>query len=118
MVTIGKDETEDALEKMAHGRVREVMHEVAGERFNEAALVARRNPELEDYSKRSAGENMEDDTTPPMDSALQRAVHAVQAREMLGRSKLYWKVPAADGSVKEEILKVPKTLQRWRRRVW
>ena len=103
-------EKEAALERMAQGRVRELVHEVARERFNEAALVARRNPELEVYLKRSAGEETEDETPPPTDAVLQRAVDAVQAKETLGRAKLSWKVPVEDGSKKEEILKAPKAV--------
>jgi hypothetical protein len=95
---------------MAQGRVRELVHEVARERFNEAALVARRNPELEVYLKRSAGEETEDEAQPPTDAVLQRAVDAVQAKETLSRAKLSWKVPAEDGSKKEEILKAPKAV--------
>jgi C-terminal processing protease CtpA/Prc len=103
-------EKEAALERMAQGRVRELVHEVARERFNEAALVARRNPELEDYLKRSAGEETEDETLPPMDAVLQRAVDAVQAKDTLARAKLSWKAPAEEGEKKEEILKAPKAV--------
>jgi C-terminal processing protease CtpA/Prc len=104
------EEKEAALERMAQGRVRELVHEVARERFNEAALVARRNPELEVYLKRSAGEETEDETLPPMDAVLQRAVDAVQAKETLARAKLSWKAPAEERGKKEEILKAPKAV--------
>jgi hypothetical protein len=110
VVGMEAEEKEAALERMAQGRVRELVHEVARERFNEAALVARRNPELEVYLKRSAGEETEDETQPPTDAVLQRAVDAVQAKETLGRAKLSWKVPVEDGSKKEEILKAPKAV--------
>jgi hypothetical protein len=110
VVVMDAEEKEAALERMAQGRVRELVHEVARERFNEAALVARRNPELEDYLKRSAGEETEDETLPPMDEVLQRAVDAVQAKETLARAKLSWKAPAEEGEKKEEILKAPKAV--------
>lgn len=110
VVVMDAEEKEAALERMAQGRVRELVHEVARERFNEAALVARRNPELEDYLKRSAGEETEDETLPPMDAVLQRAVDAVQAKETLARAKLSWKAPAEEGEKKEEILKAPKAV--------
>ncbi len=110
VVGMEAEEKEAALERMAQGRVRELVHEVARERFNEAALVARRNPELEVYLKRSAGEETEDEKPPPTDAVLQRAVDAVQAKETLGRTKLSWKVPMEDGSKKEEILKAPKAV--------
>jgi len=110
VVAMSGEEKEVAMERMTQGRVRELVHEVARERFNEAALVARRNPELEDYLKRSAGEKTDDETRPPTDAVLQRAVDAVQAQETLRGTKLSWQVPAGEGSVKEEILKAPKAV--------
>jgi Peptidase family S41 len=107
-VKMTQEEKELALERMSQGRVRELIHEVARERFNEAALVARRNPELEEYLKRSAGETTEGEKRAATDAVLQRAVDAVQSRETLSRSKISWEVPAAGNAVKEEILKAPQ----------
>ena len=111
MVTMSPEEKDAARERMAQGRVRELVHEVARERFNEAALVARRNPELEDYLKRSAGEKANGETLPPTDAVLQRAVDAVLSRETLGASKLSWKARAGEAAEeKEQILKAPQAV--------
>jgi hypothetical protein len=94
---------------MEQRRVRELVHEVARERFNEAALVARRNPELEDYLKRSAGEKAGGETLAPTDAVLQRAVDAVLSHETLGSAKLLWKTKQTEEDTqKEQILKAPK----------
>ena len=101
----------EARARMEQGRVRELVHEVERERFNEAALVARRNPELEDYLKRSAGEKANGETLPPTDPVLQRAVDAVQSRETLDAAKLMWKTDeTGPESLQEEILKAPKAV--------
>lgn len=101
----------EARARMEQGRVRELVHEVERERFNEAALVARRNPELEDYLKRSAGEKANGETLPPTDPVLQRAVDAVQSRETLDAAKLMWKTDETGSeSLQEEILKAPKAV--------
>lgn len=110
VVSMQAEEKEAALVRIAQGRVRDLVHEVARERFNEAALVARRNPELEDYLKRSAGETTGDEVMPPMDAVLQRAVDAVQSKETLARSKLTWKTVPKETEEKEEILKAPKAV--------
>ena len=100
-----------ARARMSQGRVRELVHEVERERFNEAALVARRNPELEDYLKRSAGEKANGETLPPTDPVLQRAVDAVHSRETLEAAKLLWKKPAPPkDALPEEIIIAPKAV--------
>ena len=107
-VAMGAPEKTAARALMAQDRVRELVHEVARERFNEAALVARRNPELEDYLKRSAGEKSAGETLPPTDPVLQRAVDAVQSLETLDAARLQWKpAPDAQHGPPEVILKAP-----------
>lgn len=111
VVAMSNEANANARERMSQGRVRELVHEVERERFNEAALVARRNPELEDYLKRSAGEKANGETLPPTDPVLQRAVDAVQSRETLEAAKLLWKKPAPPkDALPEEIIKAPKAV--------
>lgn len=60
-------------------------------RFNEAALVAEKNPELETYIRRSAGEPLPEDAPKPSDTVLQRAVDVIQARSHFQSAKIDWK---------------------------
>ena len=70
--------------------------EQARARFNEAALVASRNPELDDYIRRSSGEVMSYDQPAPHDTVLQRAVDLFIANDHFAASVLDWvKTPAA-----------------------
>jgi hypothetical protein len=97
-----------AQERMAQGRVRELVHETARVRFNEASLVAGRNPELESYLKRSLNEGREDESPPDIDPVLQRAVDLLQSHARLEAFKLNWgsAPPADDG----EKLKARKAI--------
>jgi hypothetical protein len=73
---------------------KQTVFEVGRPRYNEAALLARRHPELESYIRRSAGETVEDDRAPDSDRVLQRAVDMLLASDQLGGSRLRW--PSAD----------------------
>ena len=64
--------------------------EQARPRFNEAALVANKNPELDDYIRRSGGEVMPYDRPAPHDTVLQRAVDLCTSTDHLGASTLDW----------------------------
>jgi hypothetical protein len=59
-------------------------------RYNEAALVARKNPELEDYIRRSAGQPSPDAQSPLHDTVLQRAVDILLTRAHLESESLSW----------------------------
>ncbi|MES2599055.1 MAG: S41 family peptidase [Verrucomicrobiota bacterium] len=61
-------------------------------RYNEAALVARKNPELEEYIRRSTGgpANVADSNTQAHDTVLQRAVDILIARMHLDSVDLHW----------------------------
>ncbi|GEP46370.1 S41 family peptidase [Brevifollis gellanilyticus] len=61
-------------------------------RYNEAALVARKNPELEEYIRRSTGgpANMADSNTQAHDAVLQRAVDILVTRAHLDAVDLHW----------------------------
>jgi hypothetical protein len=68
----------------------ETVFESSRPRYNEAALLARRHPELESYIRRSAGETVEDDRAPDSDRVLQRAVDMLTATDHLAGSRLRW----------------------------
>lgn len=65
-------------------------------RFNEAALVANTNPELDSYLKRSAGQALPEDAPRPSDTVLQRAVDLITTRTLFQSAKIDWnpKTPA------------------------
>ncbi len=63
-------------------------------RFNEAALVANTNPELDSYLKRSAGQALPEDEPKPSDTILQRAVDLITARTLFQSAKIDWKQKA------------------------
>ncbi|HRJ10454.1 MAG TPA: S41 family peptidase [Prosthecobacter sp.] len=62
-------------------------------RFNEAALLARKNPEIESYIRRSTGGESGEDAPLLRDTVLQRAVDMLRASAHLEASKVKW--PAA-----------------------
>jgi hypothetical protein len=59
-------------------------------RFNEAALVANTNPELDSYLRRSAGQALPEDAPRPSDTVLQRAVDLITARTLFQSAKIDW----------------------------
>ena len=65
-------------------------------RFNEAALVAGTNPELDAYIRRSAGEMLPEDEPKTQDAVLQRAVDFLLTTDHLQGAKIDWnrKIPA------------------------
>lgn len=60
-------------------------------RFNEAALVANKNPELDSYIRRSAGQALPEDAPKPQDTVLQRAVDLIITRMLFQSAKIDWK---------------------------
>ncbi|WP_395746900.1 S41 family peptidase [Prosthecobacter sp.] len=64
-------------------------------RFNEAALVANTNPELDSYLKRSAGQALPEDAPRPSDTVLQRAVDLITTRALFQSAKIDWNRKAA-----------------------
>lgn len=59
-------------------------------RFNEAALVANTNPELDSYLRRSAGKPLPEDEPKPSDTVLQRAVDLITTRTLFQSAKIDW----------------------------
>lgn len=59
-------------------------------RFNEAALVAGTNPELDSYIRRSAGEPLPEDQPKSRDTVLQRAVDFLITSDHLQAAKIHW----------------------------
>ena len=59
-------------------------------RYNEAALVAGKHPELDDYIRRSAGQTASADQNTPRDLVLQRAVDMLIMRAQLQATGLDW----------------------------
>lgn len=59
-------------------------------RYNEAALVARKNPELDAFIRRSNGEKIATDRAPMRDRVLQRAVDMLEASNFLEKAAIKW----------------------------
>jgi hypothetical protein len=82
--------------------VREMVFDQARPRYNEAALIARKNPELESYIRQSQNQGQrgaDEDQGPPKDTVLQRAVDMIQARGHFGAATVDWPTTTAnDGS--------------------
>lgn len=79
-------------------------------RFNEAALVANTNPELDSYLKRSAGEPLPEDASKPSDTVLQRAVDLITTRAVFQSTRLDWnrKTPANQAPPARRAIPVTK----------
>jgi hypothetical protein len=79
-------------------------------RFNEAALVANTNPELDSYLKRSAGQPLPEDAPRPSDTVLQRAVDLITTRTLFQSAKLDWnrKAPASQEPPARRAIPVTK----------
>lgn len=80
----------DIFSRSNNGTIKPFVFEQARGRFNEAALVAGKNPELDDYIKRSNGETMGYDKPGPRDLVVQRAMDLVRSTEHLNQAKLNW----------------------------
>ncbi len=79
-------------------------------RFNEAALVANTNPELDSYLKRSAGQALPEDAPRPSDTVLQRAVDIITARTLFQSAKIDWnrKAPVSNEPPARRAIPVTK----------
>jgi C-terminal processing protease CtpA/Prc len=76
--------------------VKDTLFDTARARYNEAALVARKNPELDEYIRRSAGQNGTDAVAPLRDEVLQRAVDMLLTHAHLDAMKLDWNAGPRD----------------------
>ncbi len=75
-------------------------------RFNEAALVAIRNPELDDYVRRSNGQPLPGDGGQVRDVVTQRALDLIQANDFKNHAKINWNAkPIPADTATDNILK-------------
>jgi len=100
-----RERTERFFER---GRARELVFEQARPRFNEAALVARRNPEIDSYLRRSLGEVDAADKAVLVDPVMQRGVDLILGSERLQRFKLKWATEPFVKPLSEQMEAVPK----------
>ncbi|MDB6003392.1 MAG: peptidase, partial [Prosthecobacter sp.] len=79
-------------------------------RFNEAALVANTNPELDSYLRRSAGQALPEDAPRPSDTVLQRAVDLITTRALFQSAKIDWnrKAPVSNEPPARRAIPVTK----------
>lgn len=76
--------------------LKETLFDQSRPRYNEAALVARKNPELDDYIRRSKGEPSVDAVRPLRDEVLQRAVDMLMTSSHFKAMQLDWKAGPRD----------------------
>lgn len=77
--------------------VKNTIVESARPRYNEAALVARKNPELDLYIRRSTSKQNDEGDIAPKDTVLQRAVDMITARMHFQSSTTQWPTQTASG---------------------
>jgi len=105
-VSLGTARKHQAFEAAIGRNVKSTITDIPRARFNEAALVAGKNPELNAYIRRSAGESLPEDAPRPSDTVLQRAVDLITTRTLLETAKINWNrktKPANDLPVKKAI---------------
>ncbi|MEZ5384645.1 MAG: S41 family peptidase [Prosthecobacter sp.] len=97
------------FEASAKTNVKDVITERPRKRFNEAALVADKNPELDAYIRRSAGESLPEDEVKPRDTVLQRALDLVITRTLFEAAKIDWKKKPSTGGKSSTRKAIPVT---------
>ncbi len=99
--TIKHQAFEASLEK----NVQSVVTDQPRKRFNEAALVAHQNPELDAYIRRSAGESLPEDAPKANDTVIQRALDLITTRSVFEGARINWKpkTPAGNEPVRKAI---------------
>lgn len=99
--TIKHQAFEASLEK----NVQSVVTDQPRKRFNEAALVAHQNPELDAYIRRSAGESLPEDAPKANDTVIQRALDLITTRSVFEGARITWKPksPAGNEPVRKAI---------------
>ncbi|MDZ4287378.1 MAG: S41 family peptidase [Prosthecobacter sp.] len=70
--------------------IKDTIFDHARSRYNEAALVARKNPELDRYINQSRSDAVPDMADPPKDTVLQRAVDMLGASMHFDAAKMQW----------------------------
>ena len=87
-------DTKHTLFKISRGNsIKPHVFDETRPRYNEAALVARKHPELDAYIRRSAGELTDEGTQPARDLVLQRAVDMLLSSHFLTEEKFKWPKP-------------------------
>jgi hypothetical protein len=86
----------DRPESPSSRTVKESAFDQGKPRYNEAALVAGKHPELDDYIRRSAGQTSTPDQDPPRDLVVQRAVDMFVTQSQLNAVGLDWNASPRD----------------------
>lgn len=109
-VSLSTTRKHQAFEEALDQDVKSTITDIPRARFNEAALVAGKNPELDAYIRRSAGESLPEDAPRPSDTVLQRAVDLITTRTLLETAKIDWnrKTKTADDLPVKKAIPVTK----------
>ena len=92
-VTAGPEEKRTAFAGSRGASLMPFVQDRARARFNERALVAGDNPELDDYVRRSKGQRLPGDEGQVRDVVTQRALDHLRATVFRAGEKLDWKQP-------------------------
>jgi hypothetical protein len=98
---------QDIFNRSRHGSIKPFIFEEARARYNEAALVAGKNPELDDYIKRSSGEELSYDKAALHDTVVQRALDLLLTNDHFKAAKLSWKAKPATDELPPAVKAVP-----------
>ena len=98
---------QDIFNRSRHSSIQPFVFEQARARYNEAALVAGKNPELDDYIKRSSGQELSYDKASLHDTVVQRALDLLMANDHFTSAKLNWKHKPASPELPAAVKAVP-----------
>jgi hypothetical protein len=107
-VSASMKEKHEVITATRNGSLSPFIHDRVRPRFNEAALVADKNPELDDYVKRSQGQPLPNDEGQTRDVVVQHALDLLAAIDLSAGAKLKWKTTPAKPAAKADA--APKAL--------
>jgi peptidase S41-like protein len=94
-VAASMEEKHQVIEATREASLKPFVFDRVRPRFNEAALVAGTNPELDAYVKRSLGEPLPGDEGQTRDVVVQHALDLLTEIDLMAQSKINWNRPAS-----------------------
>lgn len=108
LIEVTSAEKTEAMKLQLQGKVKETIFDPTRVRYNEAALVARKHPEIDAYIRRSAGEETAGDLEPARDRILQAAVDMLRAKAFISGGSFKWTERKPEPAIPEAT--IPKAL--------
>ena len=97
LVRAKPEEKHRAMDGSRGGSLKPFVTDRVRPRFNEAALVAATNPELDDYVRNTAGKPLPGDDGQVRDTVTQRALDLLRAGDFTAASAIRWDTPPEEG---------------------